>query len=53
MDDVEKKQEILKFTPALRDAGIRWVSVTYSGSGDEGRPIYVWGISTTLHSPVW
>jgi hypothetical protein len=37
MDDLTTKQEILKFTQALRTAGIRSISVSYSGSGDEGQ----------------
>lgn len=36
MDETEAKEEVLKFTEALRSAGIRVVSVSYSGCGDEG-----------------
>ena len=36
MEEQEAKQELLKFTEVLRGAGIRAVSVTYSGCGDEG-----------------
>ncbi len=37
MEEEELKQEVLKFTEALRSAGIRSVSVSYTGCGDEGR----------------
>jgi hypothetical protein len=37
MDEEQAKQEVLKFTDALRDAGIGSVCVSYSGCGDEGQ----------------
>jgi hypothetical protein len=37
MRDQEAKQEVLKFTEALGNAGVRTGSVSYSGCGDEGR----------------
>ena len=37
MEEQEIKQAVLKFTKALSGAGIRVVSVSYSGCGDEGR----------------
>jgi len=36
MEEQGAKQELLKLTEVLRVAGIRAVSVTYSGCGDEG-----------------
>src|SRR5438105_284333 len=36
-EEQEAKQELLKFTEVLKNAGIRAVSVTYSGCGDQGR----------------
>jgi hypothetical protein len=36
MDEQEAKQEVLKFAAALKNAGIRVVTVSYSGCGDEG-----------------
>jgi len=37
MDDQERKKQVLNFTETLRSAGVRSVSVSYSGCGDEGR----------------
>lgn len=37
MDEQAVKQAVLKFTGALRNAGIHTVSLSYSGSGDEGQ----------------
>jgi hypothetical protein len=37
MEEQETKQEVLKFTEALRNAGISSVCVSYSGCGDEGQ----------------
>lgn len=36
-EEHKRKADVLKFTDALRTAGVSKVSVSYSGDGDEGR----------------
>ncbi|MFZ0333773.1 MAG: hypothetical protein WAN10_01345 [Candidatus Acidiferrales bacterium] len=36
-EEQKRKAEVLKFTDALRAAGVMKVTVRYSGDGDEGR----------------